>query len=261
MAKKTKNSSTRLGRRVIKKTVSRVPARKKRNSNARSTSTRVGVFNLKREKRDDSDDFRLLPKKAVKFLRAKGFDDSEILELARKSQAPRAKRIRVSKGTSKKKPRARKSKRVSFTLKDETKIITCGGKGREVSLVGEFELQKRTMSFKSAPPRVDKLPYQKQITSQAENFFADHGNGTYIFKTRISLQTGDGELVDRWFTPFARKQHDSKESFGGELKDLNLTMQELAKGYLRDAYENYRLEDIEFEYIDASKLIPLKKAG
>lgn len=117
------------------------------------------------------------------------------------------------------------------------------------------------MSFRRSPPRVDKLPYQKQIKSQAEKFYDDHGKGTYLFKTRISLQTDDGELIDRWFTPFARKSHDSHESFSRELDDLNLTMQEMARGYLKDAYENYRLEDIEFEYIDASKLIPPKETG
>jgi hypothetical protein len=71
----------------------------------------------------------------------------------------------------------------------------------------------------------------------------------------------DGELVDRWFTPFARRQHNEAGSFSKELDDLNLTMQELAKGYLRDSAENYRLEDIEMEYLDASKLISPKKAS
>lgn len=117
------------------------------------------------------------------------------------------------------------------------------------------------MSFKKSPPRTDKLPYQKEIKAQGEKFFDEHGKGTYFFKTRISLQMEDGELVDRWFTPFARRQHNEAGSFSKELDDLNLTMQELAKGYLRDSAENYRLEDIEMEYLDASKLIPPKKAS
>ena len=284
---KTKKLTSRGAKRAINKVKRRVPARNQRKSNARSTSTRAGVSRLKKGKKKSHG------KKKRPVVKA-GTRVSKKLPLKRRVRNVVSDRLRRKSGRKairrvvkpsrdklgrfkshrvvRKKTSARRKAGISaarskkrssrvYALKNETKIITCSGKGREVVLYGEFELFKRTMSFKQAPPRVDKLPYQKQISTQARQFYKDHGQGTYLFKTRISLQTDDGELVDRWFTPFARKQHDSADSFGKELADLNLTMQELAKGYLRDSYENYRLEDIEFEYIDASKLVPSEEAS
>lgn len=261
---KKKKLPSRGANRGIKKSQARISARKPRKSNARSTSTRAGVSRLKGKKNAKSKSPRttrnakkLAVKKRVTGKRVvkKQTGRKKILHRrVPKRRAPLRDASGRFRSTKRVSPRARKRVTRPFTLRDETKIITTHGKGREVPLIGEFEILKRTMSFKKAPKATAKLPYQKQIKSEGQKFFAENGEGTYFFKTRISLQLDDGEIVDRWFTPFARRQHNEADKFGKELDDLNLTMQMLAQGYLRDSAENYRLEDIEMEYLDASQI-------
>lgn len=80
------------------------------------------------------------------------------------------------------------------------------------------------------------------------DFFAHWGRGHYLYKVMVHLVDDDGEFIERWYTPHDRRVYNTANEYADSLDDLMLTMQEMARGYLVDSLQNYRLQVVELEF-------------